>query len=720
MSEESKKQKGNCPSPVVSTDPHENIIQNKAIDFQSVNDILIKVFKHDGFRSELQRDAVVEACKYHRDLFVSLPTGSGKSLIYQLPAVFGNNGLAIVVSPLVALISNQISNAKKLGIPSATINSHMTQTWNAQVKEEISKKEVQLRLLYITPETLCSDHFRHYLNIMERNRTLKLFAIDEAHCVSSWGHEFRPDYLKLGQLRSIFPSIPIIALTATATAKVLKDILDSLKLREPMHIVASPFRKNLFYDVIAVDKDQEGRGVMKDLTEFIRDCLKLEDPNEKKREQAELEARQSDRRKKIKTGFERPEPVPSGQFVTAASLMFSDAITIPKTARSKTSSRKIKSEKSKEPASSVILAVEPPKITSFFKAKQQDALVVDLVSTGRDKRDDDCQLKAKNRDKRHDSEIEVIQLDDEDDDQAIQEVLIKKGAKLGKQSLCSAADLLLKTPASSSVDRSKSKSDSATSGLKVKGSHGVAIVYCRTKVNCEDVAAQLKLQGIPAKPYHSGLTAKERAEIESAWMDEQVLVICATISFGMGIDKANVRAVIHYNMSQSLANYYQESGRAGRDGKKAYCRLYYSQSDQSAITFLIRKDMDSESNRGGGGNKSSSAVTGSLYESSEGGYVGSNGLSGLKSSSCNNSNKQKTARAAMERFEKMVEYCKSTSKCRHLILAKEFALANDSNLLINGCGKSCDYCFRCKLKANFQVANGGSGTARRARKEEGW
>lgn len=647
---------------VVSTHPHSNITDDKSLDFDSINEILQKVFKHDGFRSELQRDAVVEACKFERDLFVSLPTGSGKSLIYQLPAVYKNQGLSIIVSPLVALISNQITNAKKLGIPCATINSHMTKTWNTQVKTAIGNKDTKLRLLYLTPETLCSDHFQPHLNNLNKNRTLKLFAIDEAHCVSSWGHEFRPDYLKLGQLRHRYPNVPIIALTATATNKVLQDILDVLNLRDPKNIIASSFRKNLFYDVILVEELEDG--ALKDLSSFIEDCLRIE------KDEPAIEQKHCT--KKVKTNHSGKPATSSGsQFVSAAELMFANPIIIPKQSSSskatKKSSAKISDQSFKVKSSAPILVKESAKITSFFKLKGVE--VIDLCS------DDDDDIK-----------------------------IIKDGTKLKKNPTKikhvvnsleknSETKSLEKKPESASIisatiDRIREKS-------KIKSYSGVGIVYCRTKVACEDVAIHLNRKGIPSQPYHSGLTSKERTEIENLWMEEKILVICATISFGMGIDKPNVRVVVHFNMSQSLANYYQESGRAGRDGKKAFCRLYYSKSDQSAITFLLKKDLELENNNGSGG--------------SGGGYYNLDDSSNNGGEKCVSSEiqkrKQQTARAAMERFDKMVEYCKASNKCKHLLLAKEFALVNESNLLSNGCGKSCDYCFHSKLSSKFKSSN---------------
>lgn len=636
--------------PVVSTHPTPNVTLNKNIDFESINEILCKVFKHDGFRTELQRDAVTQACKFTRDLFVSLPTGSGKSLIYQLPAVYKNQGLVIVVSPLVALISNQILNAHKLGIPCATINSHMPKMWNTQVKDELKKKDTKLRLLYITPETLCSDHFQPYLHCLNKNKVLKLFAIDEAHCVSSWGHEFRHDYLKLGQLRTRYPDVAIVALTATATNKVLKDILDILNLRDPKHIVASTFRKNLYYDVVMIEKLDEG--VMNSLTNFIKHCLGIKSTKKKEEDKKKPT-------KKVTSSFAKATTLlneigsqgssagsGSGQFVSAATLLTTEP---EKRATKKAPIRAARA------VQAPILASEKARITSFFKPKP----------------------------------IEVVDLCDSSDEKKDEDVFVVKDDSRAKRQKREAV--------TSPVDQKPINNNEATK------SQGVGIIYCRTKLTCDELADFLLKKGISAQPYHSGLTSKERSQIERDWMDERVLVICATISFGMGIDKANVRVVVHFNMSQSLANYYQESGRAGRDGLKANCRLYYSQADQNAITFLLRKDIDES----GGGDGSGGG--GYMNEGVESGG-GGGGKSAISAS-----RRKQTARAALERFERMLDYCRSTNKCRHLLLAKEFSLAEETSFLAKGCGGSCDYCFRSQSSAASSTSTPWRSSAARKR-----
>lgn len=680
----------------------QNVINNKSVDFDSVNSILADVFKHQGFRSQLQRDAIVEACQRKCDLFVSLPTGSGKSLIYQLPALHGNNGLAIVVSPLVALMSNQLLNARRLGIPSATINSHMPKSTNDQIKSEIVKKQVGIRLLYLTPETLCSDHFKGYLNTMNKNGTLKLFAIDEAHCVSGWGHDFRPDYLKLGQLRDSFPDIPIIALTATATTKVLDDIIEVLNLKNPKKFIASPFRENLFYDVIPADS-MSPRLLLSNMTDFIKKCLGFKEE------------------KKL-AGAKTFSSSQGAGFVTAATLYEASK-------RFKSSPPDTSTVSGNGKQKPIILAEEPKKITSFFKPKPVE--VIDLCDDDND--DTKAERVASNVSK---SDCVLITSDDEisilvDSSSSstfdvIQQVkppsplqpaaaaaaAVVPEKKSSFSGFVMASELMATTEPKTQATKPKAKTSNLIDGgqlqtrktppakrpkasinptaIKTNGlaspsksqTSGVAIVYCRTKAYCEDVSEFFNKNGLASKPYHSSMTPKQRSEVENLWMDEKVSVICATISFGMGIDKPNVRVVVHFNMAQSLANYYQESGRAGRDGLKANCRLYYSQTDQNQIKFLLTKDCGLN----------------------EDGDISNEAFERYGPELCKR--KQVTARNAIVRFEKMIEYCRSRNQCRHKLLAKEFALDATSPagkldaFMVQGCVSSCDYCCRVSKSIN--------------------
>ena len=201
---------------------------------------LADVFGYRSFRPH--QESIIRAILEGRDVFAVMPTGGGKSLCYQLPALL-MDGVCVVVSPLLSLMKDQVDAAQKNGISAATLNSTTTaDEWRA-VMEELDRG--RLKLLYVSPERFGAERFRETL----QRTKLSFFAIDEAHCVSQWGHNFRADYLQLGEIVDLFPHCPVAAFTATATDLVAKDVKGSLKLRDPFCLVASFDRPNLFYQI---------------------------------------------------------------------------------------------------------------------------------------------------------------------------------------------------------------------------------------------------------------------------------------------------------------------------------------------------------------------------------------------------------------------------------------------------------------------------------------
>ncbi|XP_053749015.1 ATP-dependent DNA helicase Q5 [Panthera pardus] len=420
-----------------------------------VRSTLKKVFGFDSFKTPLQESATMAVVKGDKDVFVCMPTGAGKSLCYQLPAVLAK-GITIVISPLIALIQDQVDHLLALKVRVSSLNSKLSAQEKKELLSDLEQEKPQTKLLYITPEMAASASFQPTLNSLLSRHLLSYLVVDEAHCVSQWGHDFRPDYLRLGTLRSRLAHAPCVALTATATPQVQEDVFAALHLKQPVATFKTPcFRANLFYDVQFKELLSDPYGNLKDF------CLKA------------------------------------------------------------------------------------------------------------------------------------------------------LGQKTAKGSLS-----------------------------------GCGIVYCRTREACEQLATELSYRGVNAKAYHAGLKPSERTLVQNDWMEEKVPVIVATISFGMGVDKANVRFVAHWNIAKSMAGYYQESGRAGRDGKPSCCRLYYSRNDRDQVSFLIRKEVAK------------------LQEKR-----------GSKASD----------KAAVLAFDALVAFCEELG-CRHAAIAKYFGDAPPA------CTKGCDHC----------------------------
>ena len=339
-------------------------------------------FGYSDFRP--LQEAIIQDALAGRDVFVLMPTGGGKSLCFQLPALM-RDGLTIVVSPLISLMKDQVDALQTSGIAATFLNSTLdrqeaTARWRGLHRGEY-------RLLYVAPERLMLDTF------LERalNWNIAQIAIDEAHCISEWGHDFRPEYRELKKLRTHFPDVPVIALTATATERVRVDIVKQLKLREPRCYVASFNRPNLSYRVV-------------------------------------------------------PKSAPYEQLL------------------------------------------------AFIRSRPNES----------------------------------------------------------------------------------------------------GIVYCASRKSTDSLARNLNEDGLSAKPYHAGLTAAERTKNQELFLRDDVRVITATIAFGMGINKPNVRFVLHYDLPKNLESYYQETGRAGRDGLPSECVLLFNASDVVKQLHFIDEKSEAE------------------------------------------------------------------------------------------------------------------------------
>jgi ATP-dependent DNA helicase RecQ len=348
--------------------------------------ILKNIFGYDSFRPG--QEEIVRHVMAGKDCLVLMPTGGGKSICYQVPALM-REGTAVVVSPLISLMKDQVEALRANGVNAAALNSNNNETENAEIKRACI--DGRLKLLYISPERLISE-----ADYLLRDIEISLFAIDEAHCISQWGHDFRPEYTQMKILRQRFPGVPIIALTATADKITREDIVSQLSLSDPRVFISSFDRPNLSL------------------------C--------------------------VRRGYQQ---------------------------------------------------------------KEKHKAILDFI----DKR---------------------------------------------------------------------------------RGESG--IVYCMSRNKTESVAAMLAKNGVRCGIYHAGMSAESRDATQEDFINDRIQVVCATVAFGMGIDKSNVRWVIHYNLPKSIESFYQEIGRAGRDGMPSDTILFYSLGDLITLTKFATESKQADIN----------------------------------------------------------------------------------------------------------------------------
>lgn len=422
-------------------------------------------FRSDQPDRPMQKD-IIEAALAGKDVFVQAATSFGKSLCFQLPAVI-DHGITIVISPLLSLMMNQVEALRQANVDARTLNSNTPFPDKDAIYADLATGHPRIRLLYVTPELCSGDHFRRRLKLVHEQRELARVAVDEAHCISEWGHDFRKDFKKLDWFRETFPDVPIMCLTATANEQVRRDVLRTLGL-----------------------------------------------------------------------------------------------------------------------------LLSPTRLRSFAMTAYRPNLHMEVRFTS-DAADD-----------RFDNFVAWIQ-----------GVYERRGTEDRKREL-------------------------DARGERVKNVPG--IIYTNSRDECEMIAAALMHEKIGARPFHAKLHNNTKEETLARWInnEEGYDIIVATTAFGMGIDKENVRFVVHWRMPKSFEGYYQEAGRAGRDGNASYCFLYYSREDRDRICNMVTRELKDGENR----------------------------------------------QARLKSLKYLADYCEGTNECRHAAICRYFG--EDK---VPDCDFACDW-----------------------------
>ncbi|KAF8532115.1 P-loop containing nucleoside triphosphate hydrolase protein [Gautieria morchelliformis] len=464
----------NSPPCAASSHPHRSIgvvkHEKQPEAFIDCQRVLTEVFGHSGYKGKQKE--IIEAAICGVDVLVIAPTGLGKSLCFQIPAIARKKGVTIVISPLLALMKDQVAKLREIEASVAAFTSETSVDEKQRILRDLRSGHPTYRLLYVTPEKLCTSDFTELLEIVYRHQELNRLVVDEAHCISEWGHDFRKEYRRLGSFRTRFPDVPIMALTASATANVQNDIATSLKMSSNMYKALHPFnRPNLYYEV------------------------------------------------------------------------------------------------------------------RYLQNPAQAAQMADVQAY-------------------------------------INTLHIRRGR-----------------PSS-------------------------GIIYCRKRATCDELAKYLRGKGLNARPYHRGLKSATLDRTLEDWQiggsgSGGVDLVVATIAFGCGIDKSDVRYVIHYDLPRSLEAYYQETGRAGRDGTPSKCILYYSREDGMVVREMVSKAHKA---------RQANALLGDAPAPTQ---------------------------RTVDSLSALIDFAESTSVCRHVLICRYFGeQIRDEDLEIarKYCQKMCDVC----------------------------